>query len=326
MTRSAFLIGGSGQIGLAVAERLFADGWEVRIGSRHAPPAGPWRHAPLDRNAPGALAGAVGEGTDLLLDCVAFDADHAGQLLDLQDVAGRIVAVSSASVYVDAHGRTLDEAREHGFPDLPVPVAESHPTVAPGNATYSTRKAAMEARLREACGRATILRPCAIHGPHSKHAREWWFVKRLLDSRARIPLAYGGKSRFQTTSARAIADAVVWACSGDAPPVINVCDADAPDVAQIGQTIMNLTGMRADLVPMPDEPFPPRVGMTPWSTARPFVCASSVPAARRYAETVGPALDWLIGLRDRDWRAALPQLAAYDRNHFDYAAEDTALP
>jgi hypothetical protein len=53
---------------------------------------------------------------------------------------GALVVVSSASVYRDAAGRTLDEAAASGFPELPVPIPETQPTVEPGAATYSTRK------------------------------------------------------------------------------------------------------------------------------------------------------------------------------------------
>lgn len=325
---SAFLLGGTSQIGLAVATRLAREGWEVRLASRSAPRAeGPWRHVAWDREEPGALARALGAGADLLLNCVAFDAEHADHLLAVQGSVGRLLAVSSASVYRDEEGRTLDEAKDTGFPRFPLPIPEDHPTVEPGPETYSTRKVAMERRLLEgALVPATVLRPCAIHGPHSKHAREWWFAKRLLDGRRRIPLAYGGRSRFQTTSTAAIAEAVLHAAGGGAPAVLNVADADAPTVAEIGRTVMGAMGARAEFVGLPDEPYPPTGGATPWSTERPMVVASQAPSAGSYAETAPAAVAWLVeATRGRDWRAVLPQLAAYPREHFDYVADDRAL-
>ena len=42
------------------------------------------------------------------------------------------VVISSSSVYRDEKGRTLDEAEKNGFPDLPEPIQETQPTVAPG--------------------------------------------------------------------------------------------------------------------------------------------------------------------------------------------------
>lgn len=196
---SAFIIGGTGQIGIGVAKRLAREGWTVRLASRTPPPLeGLWRHVPFDHREPGALATAIGHGADLLMDCIAFDEPDADKLLSVEASVGHIIAVSSASVYRDEHGRTLDEASQCGFPCFPVPIGENQPTVEPGPKTYSTRKVAMEKRLLDhAQGRATILRPAAIHGPYSKHAREWWFVRRLLDGRQRIPLAYGGEAGFK---------------------------------------------------------------------------------------------------------------------------------
>ncbi len=325
---SALLLGGTGQIGLAVAARLACECWEIRLASRTAPDLdGPWRHAPWDREEPAALVRALGEGADLLLDCVAFDAAHAEALLAVQESVGHLMTISSASVYRDEAGRTIDEAKETGFPRFPEPIPEDHMTVEPGPETYSTRKVAMERRLLEGAHvPATLLRPCAIHGPHSKHAREWWFVRRLLDGRTRIPLAYGGRSRFQTTSTAAIAEAVLHAFRGGAPAVLNVKDADAPTVAEIGRTVMDAMGKHADLVGLPDEIYPPKGGATPWSAERPMVLASSAPTAGTYAETAPEAVAWLTrATHGRDWRAVLPQLAAYPNEHFDYAADDEAL-
>ncbi|HEX8388745.1 MAG TPA: NAD(P)H-binding protein, partial [Sphingomonas sp.] len=118
------LIIGAGQIGRAVAETLLDRGWSATLASRSGglPAEFVGRGATavsLDRTEPGALARALGSGADLLLDTVAFDAADADQLIELSGDAGRIVAISSTSVYRDPAGRTLDEARENGFPDLP---------------------------------------------------------------------------------------------------------------------------------------------------------------------------------------------------------------
>ena len=212
MGRNAFIIGGTGQIGRAVASRLLGEGWNVTLAGRSlaCPPADlaarGARGVAMDRSEPGVLSRAVGEGADLLVDTVGYDAPDARQLVDLGDRVGQIVTISSASVYRDEAGRTLDEARANGFPQLPVPITEDQPVVAPGPATYSTRKVSMERDLLDhARVPVAVLRPCAIHGPHSRHPREWWFVKRLLDCRDAIPLAYGGQSRFQTTATANIA-------------------------------------------------------------------------------------------------------------------------
>jgi nucleoside-diphosphate-sugar epimerase len=325
----AVLVGGTGQIGLATASRLVGEGWHVTVVSRHATatPDG-CRHVEADAYDAERLSAVVGSDTDLLLSCVAFEAADAECLAQAGRKAGRIVAISSASVYRDDEGRTLDEASECGFPAFPVPLTEESPTVAPGPETYSTRKIAMEKALLEGTScPVTILRPCAIHGPESKHAREWWFVKRLLDGRAAIPLAYRGQSRFQTTSVAAIADAVVRAEAGNLPVVANVSDADCPTVAEIGRAIMDVMDVRAELIGLPDAPaYPPKLGATPWSIPLPMVCSAAATADAAYAQSVEPAVKWLVdSIRSENWPERLPQLAAYHNDHFDYQADERAL-
>ncbi|WP_428540012.1 NAD-dependent epimerase/dehydratase family protein [Rhodopila sp.] len=197
MQRHAFVLGGTGQIGRAVAGDFLAADWSVTISHRgHRP-------APRDLIERGArvvalerdrdeLAGALGSGADALIDTTAYDRDHASQLIAVQASIGCFVVVSSASVYRDDLGRTLDEAAETGFPELPDPIPETHPTVDPGPTTYSTRKVALERHLLDhASTPVTILRPWAIYGRNSRHPREWWLVKRMLDRRPAIPLAPG---------------------------------------------------------------------------------------------------------------------------------------
>ena len=89
---------------------------------------------------------------------------------------------------------------------------------------------------------------------------------------------------------------------------------------------MAVMGRNAELVGLPDEPFPPSVGMSPWSVERPFVCATSAPTVGTYAQTVPDAVHWLVeATRNSNLRIVLPQLAAYPWDLFDYEREDRAL-
>ena len=82
---------------------------------------------------------SVANGFDLVVDVIPFEAAHAKQLLGLD--TGALIAISSASVYADDQGRTLDEAEGvDDFPELPVPIPETQATVEPGDGTYSTKK------------------------------------------------------------------------------------------------------------------------------------------------------------------------------------------
>jgi nucleoside-diphosphate-sugar epimerase len=272
----------------------------------------------LDRDDDAALA--VADGFDLLVDVIPFEAKHAEQLLG-RDV-GAIVAISSASVYADDGGRTLDEATGvEDFPTLPVPIAETQRTVEAGDGTYSTKKVAIERRLLEnGSTPAAIVRPCAIYGRGDRMAREWHFVKRKLDRRPFVLLSNHGAGHFHTTAAPNIGELVRLLAAQPRTDVFNCGDPDPPTVQQIARRI----GDFAEILLTDDA----QVGLTPWSVPKPFLVDMSK-AERElgyrpvttWADAIGGQVDWLIeATRDRDWRDVLPRGAQYLR--FDYDAED----
>jgi nucleoside-diphosphate-sugar epimerase len=251
---------------------------------------------------------------------IPFEAEHAEQLLRLD--VGAVVAVSSASVYADDDGRTLDEATGvEDFPELPVPIAETQRTVEPGDATYSTKKVAIERRLLENDRTpAAIVRPCAIYGRGDRMAREWHFVKRKLDGRPFVLLSNRGAGHFHTTAAPNIGELVRLLAADPRTDVFNCGDPDPPTVRQIAQRIADFTEIL-----LADDA---QVGLTPWSVPKPFLVDMSK-AERElgyrpvttWADAIGSQLDWLIdATHDRDWREVLPRGAQYLR--FDYDAED----
>ena len=338
MARSAIILGGTGQVGLAATARLVASGWRVTVISRGDRPnpkdllRPDIRLVTANRRDPVALARAIGPGADALVDVAAYDASDGRQLLTLQEDLGSLVVLSSSSVYRDAAGRTLDEARSHGFPDLPDPIPETQPIVAPGEATYSTRKAALEAVLDGARRPVTVLRPGAIHGVASQHPREWWFVKRMLDGRPAIPLAYNGASRFHTTSVLNIAALIETALDRPGTRTLNIADPIAPTIRQIGETIADVMGYRGRLLDIPGAERPPRIGRTPWSTPLPFVLDTRAaqalgyrPAADYAATCAAVCADLVATSAKGDWPALFPILAGYPYDQFDYAVEDAAL-
>jgi nucleoside-diphosphate-sugar epimerase len=332
MARTALIVGGSGQIGQAVSRRQLEAGWSVIAAQRDpagVPPdllAAGVRPLVLDRGQAGALAGAVGGGVDALIDTVAFDESHALQLLDVQDDVGAMVVISSASVYCDAEGRTLDEAAETGFPDFPIPIGEDQPTVAPSDATYSTRKSALEQRLlRDAQAPVTILRPCAIHGPGSRHPREWWFVKRILDRRRAAPLAWRGESRFHTSATANIAELIALCLEAPGTRVLNAADPQALTAAAIGEAIAGLYDYDLRLV-LFDGPPIGRVGEHPWCVPKPLI----VDMARAISLGYRPATDYrravAAACKSAEAAAALGVVfPEYLTRMFDYAAEDAFL-
>lgn len=340
MTRHAFIIGASGQIGCANARELLRRGWRVTAACRRpgAVTADLARQGAtivqLDRNAPEELPRALAEGADAVIDIVAFDENHAGQLLALQDRIGALVVISSSSVYCDRLGRTLDEARRNGFPDFPEPIRETQSTVVAGPQTYSKRKAALERRLLDQANvPVIILRPSAIHGVPSTHPREWWFVKRMLDARPIIPLAYAGRSRFHTCASVNIATLIGAALEQPQTRILNVADPQAPSALQIGAWIAAHLGYAGRIVPLEigDADGHAPVGGSPWSIPGPFLLDTTAAdqlrdrPAVRYEDTIGAVCDWLTAQSGEDWRSRFPVLAAYPMELFDYAAEDGFL-
>lgn len=321
---------GAGQIGREAWHHLLYEGFgDVRVLARSK---ARWieDEAVSDRFDCRELGDGPPLEADVVFDTIAFDAVDIARYDP--DRVGHLVLISSASVYCDTQGRTLDEARDTGWPEFGGPITEDNPTVAPGPKTYSTRKVRMEEQARAMFGdRVTILRPGAIYGTHSKHPREWWFVKRLLDNRPRIPLIYRGASRFQATSACDIAFFGVWSAKKQVGGTYNIGDCDCPTVAERGRVIARHLGREVEFVPIDDATG--TVGRTPWSVGRPLIVSSEklttqFPYKREsmtYERQVTGTVDWLRGRNPADWRAAFPQLAAYPWDMFDYAAEDRFL-
>ncbi|MGA5138575.1 NAD-dependent epimerase/dehydratase family protein [Streptomyces azureus] len=335
--RRAVVIGAGGQIGRPAVEALARDGWKVTAASRGGARDESWpgevRTRRLDREDDAALGALIGDGCDLVVDIVAYGAGHARQLTGLADRVGSAVVVSTVSVYGDGTGRGFDTMSEPGgFPRYPVPVREDQPTVPPGDATYSTGKAALERELIAAGDRlpTTLLRAGAIHGPHSPLPRELYFVKRNLDGRRRRVLAHRGESRFHTSAARNLAELIRLAAARPGSRVLNACDPQPPTVAEIGSAVDAVMGVETETVLVDGAAPSPSVGSSPWSVELPLVFDMS--AAERelgyrpvvsYPESLPETVDWLTRrLSGQDWTDAFPTLARIYPDLFDYAAED----
>jgi nucleoside-diphosphate-sugar epimerase len=322
VARRAFLLGGSGQTGRALIPRLQRRGWEVVVASRgeREVPAGV-EHITVDRGAEGALEAAVGDGADVLVDFAAFEPGHAQQLLALRDRVGSLVVLSSAAVYLPE-----DEA---DFARLPVPIAERTETVTPGPGGYATKKRAIElALLEQDALPSTLIRAGAIHGPWSTWTREWYFVKRIVDGRRAIVLAYRGASRFHPISVHNLAELIWLAAERPGRRVLNAGDPEPPTVVEIARAIAtNLEHDWAEI--LIDEPVG-NVGETVWSTPHPVVLDMTdaefelgYRPVTTYEQALPETVAWLIeATRGRDWREVLPTTAKIMEGSFDYVAED----
>jgi nucleoside-diphosphate-sugar epimerase len=318
---SAFLLGGSGPVGTAVAARLRETGWKVVIASRTS-------GVRVDRRVPGELEDALEGGFDLLVDIAAFTAEDGEQVNALADRLGSVVVISSASVYADDEGRNLDTAttRER-FPVLPLPVAESQATADPSGTTYSPQKVALEQALLGGPLPATVIRPCAIHGPRSRLPRELFFVKRILDGRRRVVLVSNGESRFHTTSLANLAELVLLAAAQPGDRVLNCGDPDPPSTLEICRLIADALDHDLEPVPIPQDGYDRPDLSNPWAVPVPFLVDMTRAAAelgyrpvKTYAEAVvGTARSLAVEAQEKDWSHT------YLGEHFDYAAEDALL-
>lgn len=130
----AVILGGTGAIGGATAERLSLDGWTVDVTGRDAAAmpdelrSAGVRFPPLARDQVAGIGRLVGDDTDLLVDLVAYAARDARALLPVMGSVGQTVVISTRAVYVDADGRHINGDEP---PRFPVPLPEDNPTLPP---------------------------------------------------------------------------------------------------------------------------------------------------------------------------------------------------
>jgi len=215
---------------------------------------------------------------------------------------------------------------------LPVPVSERQPTVEPGPDGYAPRKAAIERMLLEAGElHATVLRIGAVHGPHTKHSREWYFVQRALDGRQAVVLARRGESRFHTASVANIAELIALASRRPRSRALNCADPSPPTAVEIARAIGAVTG-HAWVEVLLAGAEQGTVGDHPWNVPHPFVLdmtEAEIELGYRpvttYEQAVPETVAWLVdAMRDRPWREVLTG-SPYLETMFDYEAEDEFL-
>jgi nucleoside-diphosphate-sugar epimerase len=313
-------------IGRAAARALAGDGWEVVAVSRSGTlPDGlaelGVEPVVADREDDAQLRAVLGEGADAVLDTVAFTREHGEQLNGLAGLVGSLVVISSASVYADDEGRALDGESE--FPRLPVPIPETQRTAEPGDETYSTRKAELEQTLLEGPLPATLVRACAIHGPGAKLPRELFFVKRAVDGRRRVGLAWSGESRFHTTSVANLAELIRLAAAQPGNRALNCGDPDTPTTLEICEAIGRALDHEFEPVLLPRDAVD-----NPWAVPGPFVVSMALAEKElgyrpvtTYPEAVRETCEWVAGELEggHSWDGT------YLEGMFDYAGEDEAL-
>jgi nucleoside-diphosphate-sugar epimerase len=321
----ALILGGTGQVGVAVARRLLAAGWDVDLTGRNPPrlEVEGARFIRSDRTSAHDLRSALGSGADLLVDNVCYTAEQARLVLPFAAEAGSIVMLSSKAVYVDAAGNhTNSDVR----PRFDRPVRETQPTMAPGDMPYDSRegyganKVAAEHVFLDSGLPVTVIRPSKVHGPGATRPREWHFVKRVLDRRPVVLFAHRGAGADHPTAAANIAALVEVAGATPGLRILNCADPDIPNGLEISRTIARRLGHEWDEVLVDgDEP-----GGHPWDVVPPIALDMTAAAelgyvpAGDYATTVAEEVDWLV-------ESGEPPDEEFFASSFDYAAEDSYL-
>jgi nucleoside-diphosphate-sugar epimerase len=330
--KRALILGGTGQIGLATARRLLAARWDVDVTGRdpaklpaELADAGA-RFLASDRRDPVALAAALGDGADLLVDCICFTAADAELLLPLARAATSTALLSSKAVYVDDRGNHSNSPEP---PRYEGPVRETQPTLSPGGGDhltgegYGPNKVAAENVLLGSGLPVSVLRPSKVHGAGSSNPREWVFVKRVLDRRPVVFLAHRGDGVEHTTAAANVAALIETVAGKPGNRILNSADPVAPSVLEIARTVAAHLGHEWEEILVDDD----SLGRTPWDAPHPIVLDTTASLALGYepvggyAATVVEELDWLLAHP----AARPPADDEFFAPYFDYSAEDAYL-
>jgi len=315
----ALVLGGTGQVGVAVARRLLAAGWEVDLTGRNPPrvEVEGARYLRSDRSDAGDLRAAVADGADLLVDNVCYTAEQARLLLPFLADVQSTVLLSSKAVYVDALG---NHSNSDVRPEYGGPIKETQPTLQAGDMPYNSRegygpnKVAAEQVFLDGGRPVTIIRPSKVHGPGAENPREWFFVKRVLDRRPAVLLAHRGEGLDHPTAAANIAALIEVAAARPGTRILNCADPDTPNGLEISRTIAGLMGHEWEEVLVDgDEP-----GRHPWDVLPPVVLDMTAAAELGYV----PVGDYATTVVDEiGWLVENPP----PHGSFDYAAEDAYL-
>lgn len=312
-TRRAVILGGTGAIGAATAERLVGNGWDVDVTGRdpgRMPPelahAGVRFHA-IDRRDSAAVWRLVGSGADLLVDLLAYERDDVRNLLPAMADCASLVVASTRAVYVDDEGRHLNGDQP---PRFPLPMPESTATLSPAapgtnpftREGYAPSKVAVEQEARGSGLPVTVLRLSKVHGPWARNARTRPIVEQMLAGAEVIELTDRGSSVDHLTAAANTAALIETVADAPGARVLNSADPDPLTALEIVHAIGSAIDWEGAVVGLePGEAG----GDHPWSAPHPIVL--DMRAARELGyqpvtpgrELIGAETRWVAGLDHR---------------------------
>ncbi|MGO4536492.1 NAD-dependent epimerase/dehydratase family protein [Leifsonia sp. 2MCAF36] len=278
-TRRAVILGGTGAMGGATAQRLARNGWIVDVTGRTSERmpvelvnSGVRFHA-VDRSDARALSQLLGDGADLLVDLVAYTGSHVEEALPLYRDSGSVVVASSRAVYRDEQGRHIngDEA-----PRFPVPIPETNPMLPPAPAGtnpysregYAPCKVAVEQAARDSGLPVTVIRPSKVHGRWARNARTTAIVERMLAGADTIELTRRGESVDHLTAAANVAALIEAVADAPEARILNIADPDPLSAREIVEAIGAAIGWQGRILGL-DDGVPG--GEHPWNAPHPIV-------------------------------------------------------
>lgn len=214
------VLGGSGEMGALVADRLEARGHQVRRASRTTA---------VDVRTGAGLAEAF-SGSEVVLDC-----------LNVASQARRV----AVPFFTEATSRITQEARRAGVPHLVVLSIVNVADPAPRRFTgYYAAKAAQEAGYHRAGVPVTLVRTTA------------WFslARTFLDLAPLGPVRLVPSMRLQPVHPHAAAELLADVAEGPPPPVRRLVELAGPQVlssAEMARRLAETDGMPGRVLPLP---------------------------------------------------------------------------
>ena len=341
MRSKVLVIGGTGFLGQSVVRRLTTRGHLVTLFHRGKTKSETRTPGLIlgDRNRLSEFRGQIERvQPEVVIDLIASSADQAYDLIKaVQGIASRTVIASSGDVYL---ANDILNKRLSG--SVPAPLVETssvrslmYPYRGTGLEksdwwdpdTYDKLEVEGAALSHRAKLPATVLRLPMLYGPGDRNGikrRFYPFSKRMLDRRKFILLSQ------QHTSWRApwgyidnVAEAFALAVENKAAAdkIYNVCEPGRPTIVDWLRLVAEITGWKGRLI-TGDGPFPAPDSSAQFNLAQDLdMDSTKIRTELGYTEIV----DRKEALRRTiEWEANHPP-EYFDRNQFDYLAEDAAL-
>ncbi|WP_287930754.1 NAD-dependent epimerase/dehydratase family protein [Arthrobacter sp.] len=291
----AILLGGTGAIGGATALLLAKSGWTVEVTGRDQSRMPQElsdldvRFHQVDRSDTRGVEHLVGDGSDLLVDLLAYSAPHVRALLPAMTSTDNFVLISGRAVYVDDFGRHVNGDEP---PRFTAPIREDGPTLPPASDDvnpfsregYAPGKVAAEQVALDSGLPVTVLRPSKVHGQWARNARTSSIVDWMLGGNQSIGLARADTIDHLTAASNAAA-LIKTVAQRPGRRILNAADPDTPTAEEIVGAIAAHLAWEGQITRVEGDPDR---GSHPWLT--PMVLDSTSALELGY-QPVGNGLD-----------------------------------